>query len=66
MVDAKVKNRLQRGEDRYNSVLTENTVREARNLRKRGMKVKDIAKNLNVQPQTLGKAISGETWRHVV
>lgn len=66
MIDAKIKNRLQRGADRYNSVLTDEKVRHARKLRKDGQKVKDIAREMGVKPQTLAKAIRGKTWRHVV
>lgn len=66
MADARVKNRLQRGECRYNSVLTEDKVRKARALRSQGMKAKDIAKQMGVGYQTLLKAVNYKTWRHVV
>ncbi|MFP4104859.1 MAG: HNH endonuclease [Phycisphaerae bacterium] len=66
MVDARVKNRMQRGEARHNAVLSDDLVRKARRKRESGEKVKDIAAEIGVQPQTLGKAIKGETWRHVV
>lgn len=66
MRDAMFKGRLQRGSDRHNAVLDEEKVRLARAQRKAGQKVKDIARKLNVSPQTLGKAINGETWRHIV
>lgn len=65
MEDAQIKGRLQRGSDRYNAVLDEKKVRTARALKLAGVKVKDIAKQMKVKPQTLGKAINRETWRHI-
>lgn len=65
MQDAKIKGRLQRGVDRYNSVLTEDVVRRARTMRASGTPVKSIASHFNVAPQTIGKAILGQTWRHI-
>ena len=65
MIDARIKGRLQRGEDRYNSVLTENMVREARWLHANGAKIVGIAKRFGVNKTTIGNAIKGKTWRHV-
>ena len=66
MVDAQIKGRVQRGESRYNSVLNSDLVREARDRRENGEQVKSIARDMKIQPQTLGLAINRKTWRHVV
>lgn len=66
MRDAVIKNRVQRGEDRYNAVLTEEIVREARRQRQRGKMVKDIAQEMGVPSYTLAPAIRGKTWSHVL
>lgn len=66
MTDACVKNRMQRGEDRFNSVLNETIVREARQMHKNGMKITDIAKHFNIERTTIGNAIIRKSWRHVV
>jgi len=65
MKDAQIKGRIQKGEDRYNTVLNEEKVILARRLKKQGIRVVDIAKNLHVRPQTVGKAINKETWGHI-
>lgn len=65
MRDAQYKGRLQRGSDRYNAVLTESKVLEARARRQQGEKVNSIADDFGVNPQTLGKAINGKSWRHI-
>ena len=65
MIDAKIKNRLQRGEDRYNAVLTDEKVVTARKLHRNGEKIIDIAKKMGVSKTTLGLAIRGQTWRHI-
>lgn len=66
MIDAKVKNRLQRGADRHNAVLTAEIVREARKRKAEGEKIVDIAKSLGVGKTTLGNAIRAKTWSHIV
>ena len=66
MQDAMRKGRVQRGERRYNAVLTEGMVRMAREGHRQGRKISDIAKELGVHKTTLGKAINRETWRHIV
>ena len=66
MRDASIKGRLQKGESRHNAVLTEAKVRKAREMREQGMRVVDIAKQLDVGKTTLGCAIRRKTWRHVV
>ncbi len=65
MKDAQIKGRLQRGQDRHNSVLTPDIVRRARKLKGDGMKTKDIAARYGIKPQTMGKAINRHTWRHI-
>lgn len=65
MVDAMVKGRLQRGIDRYNAVLNEDIVREARKRHQDGEKIVDIAKDLGIGKTTLGNAIKRKSWRHV-
>lgn len=65
MRDAMIKGRLQRGEERYNSVLNEEIVRKARKLRDEGLLVKEIANRFGVEVHTMGNAIRRKTWRHV-
>lgn len=65
MQDAMIKGRLQRGEDRHNSVLTERMVKEARARHENGEMIKDIAKFFGVCKTTMGNAIKKRTWRHV-
>ena len=66
MQDARVKNRLRRGEACYNAILTEDIVRYARSERGKGRKVKDIAAELGVGKTTIGNAIREKSWRHIV
>lgn len=46
-------------------VLTEAVVRTARELRKLGAKIKDLAEQFGVRAATLGAAIRGATWAWV-
>ena len=66
MVDARVKGRLQRGEKRYNAVLTENDVRTIRKRKELGEKTIDIAKDYSAHIVTIRNAINGKTWSHIV
>jgi hypothetical protein len=66
MIDAMIKNRMQRGEDRYNAVLNQEKVIIARDLHRKGKKIIEIAAHLGVDKTTLGCAIRGKTWRHVL
>ncbi len=65
MRDAVRKNRLQRGTSHHAALLTEGIVVEARTRAANGERVKDLALEFGVRPQTLGKAILGESWGHV-
>lgn len=66
MEDARIKGRMQRGEDRHNAVLSVEKVKEARARHARGELIKDIAKDFGIGKSTLGNAIKRKTWRHVV
>ena len=63
MLDA---NRKVRGRDRYNAVLTEEIVREARALRAKGWTYKALQKHYGCGFITIYKAVVGITWSHVV
>lgn len=65
MVDAMIKGRMQRGEDRYNSVLSESMVRLARERYAKGEQITRIAASMGVGKTTLGCAIRKKTWRHL-
>ena len=66
MADMRAKGRSTRGEQMHNAKLTDEAVREARVLASTGVFQKDIAKGLGVGRRTIGKAIRGKTWQHVV
>jgi len=66
MMDTVIKGRVQRGVDRYNAVLTDEMVRLARRRHKNGERIIDIASDLGVGKTTLGNAIRGKSWRHVI
>lgn len=53
------------GEDHHKAVLTEEIVREARQLRVQGMSVDDIAERLDVNKGTIWMAIVLKTWQHI-
>lgn len=53
------------GENNSQSRLTEEKVKESRELRERGMSVKQIADYFEVSPPTIYRALRGETWGHV-
>lgn len=62
MNDALVKNRVQRGSDRHNTIFTEKDIVYIFNSSEMQ---KDIAKKYGVSPATIGKIKRRETWRHV-
>ena len=65
MQDCKQKGRLNIGENRPQSKLTEDNVREARQLRQLGWPWKKLAKKFNVSGNCIGLAVMGLTWSHV-
>lgn len=65
MQDAKEKRRINHGEDRPQSKLTENDVREARCLRQGGMGWMALAKKYDVAQWCIISAVTGKTWSHV-
>lgn len=62
MRDAKIKGRLQRGEDRWNAALTE---RDVRAIRLSAKTATSLATRYGVCRATITKIINRETWRHV-
>lgn len=63
--DMDERDRRQRGEDRPAAKLTEETVREARELSFRGETSVALAKKYGVSQATMHSAIKGKTWGHV-
>ena len=65
--DAISKNRIQRGEGRYNAVVTEEIVRQ---IRKDYIPFKfgyiKVAKKYGIKTRVVQKIIEGETWKHVI
>lgn len=66
MQDASIKRRINHGEDRPQSKLTENNVREARKLRMDGMAWRPLADRYGVAVNCIVSAVKGKTWSHVV
>ena len=65
MQDASIKGRINHGEDRPQSKLTENNVREARRLRAEGMAWRPLAARYGVALNCIVSAVTGKTWSHV-
>lgn len=57
--------RSNRGEGHGNSKLTNVIVEEAKILRRQGFSLKQIADNYGVCSTTIGRAITGKSWRHI-
>jgi hypothetical protein len=65
MIDASQKRRINHGEDRPQSKLTEDDVREARKLRQQGMGWRKLADKYGVVQYCIISAVTGKTWSHV-
>lgn len=65
MIDASKKGRINHGEDRPQSKLTDATVAEARRLRQDGISWRNLAANYGVTLHCMISAITGKTWAHV-
>ncbi len=65
MQDCKAKGRINRGEDRPQSKLTEDDVREIRRLRQGGMAWRALAEKYGVYHTCIVSAATGKTWSHV-
>lgn len=65
MQDCSQKRRINFGEDRPQSKLTEENVREARKLRQRGMAWRPLAAKFGVAMNCIISAVTGKTWSHV-
>ena len=67
IIDAFSKGRIERkkGEDHYNSKLTNEIVLEIKKLYKQGVPQKQIAKILNVNERTVNGIASGNSWKHI-
>ncbi len=65
MTDASEKRRINHGEDRPQSKLTEENVREIRRLRQSGMGWLKLAKKFGVNQSNIISAAMGKTWSHV-
>jgi DNA invertase Pin-like site-specific DNA recombinase len=64
------RDRWERGRSNIGSLhgmarLTEESVKEARKLRREGVPLKQIAIKLNVKYQTVVSATNGSRWKHV-
>lgn len=65
MKDCTVKQRINKGEDRPQSKLTEENVREIKDLKIRQFSYREIAKKYNVTPNAVVSIVRGITWSHV-
>ncbi len=63
--DAAERKRMVRGEAHHQSVLTETSVRSARQLRADGISYQRIADSLGVAKRTIWLCCNGRTWREV-
>lgn len=66
MRDAVERDRNAKGEKNGRSKLTEEKVREIRNMVSTGMQTKEIAKTLNISFETTKKVRERKTWKHVI
>jgi hypothetical protein len=55
-----------KGTQHANSILTDDDVREIRELLKTDMMIKDISKKFNIHYTVISKIKSGERWKHVI
>lgn len=60
--DMHAKGRGIRGENHHWTKLTEENVRAAREMRKRGLTWRELGEHFNVTPQAIYNAASGKTW----
>jgi hypothetical protein len=65
MVDASVKKRINHGEDRPQSKLTEAMVREMRQLRQQGWSWEQLVAKFGTTKNCIRSATLGQTWSHV-
>lgn len=66
MEDCVLKQRINKGVDRPQSKLTEENIREIKDLRKRHFSYRYIAKKYNVTPSAIFSAAKGIAWSHVI
>jgi hypothetical protein len=59
------KGRNQMGEDRHNAKLTNDKVREIRELRGEGVSQADLARRFQVNPATISGIVRRKDWKHV-
>lgn len=55
---------IERGEQRYNSKLDENTVVQMRTERANGATVQDLADKYDINVSTVGRICTGDAWTH--
>ena len=55
-----------RGERHYKAILTENIVRKMRDMRKDGMKVKEIAESFGFKEHVASDVLLGRCWKHII
>ena len=65
MRDAAAKGRVQRGESRYNSKLSESSVLQIRACSLRRGDLTKLASEFNVNQQTVGDVVRRRSWRHL-
>lgn len=53
------------GEKRANAKLTDETVKEAIELRAKGFTYVELSKHFNISRQTISRAVRGDTWKHL-
>lgn len=65
MKDMRQKGRHQYGESSHRARLTDNKVIWARRASRDGRSIRQIAEELGVSIRTAGRAVIGQTWRHL-
>lgn len=65
MRDAKKRNRIPKGEKRWNSKLCEKDIHKIKEIRNRGFSFIKIGNIFNVSKETVRSIIMGRTWSHL-
>lgn len=65
MDDMVAKGRSDKGESRFNAVLTETLVIDIRRRRSQGESIASIARSTGFNPSTVGAAANSQNWKHI-
>jgi hypothetical protein len=64
--EASARDRMQKGADRHNTSLTDETVREIRQALANGKTGQWVSQTYNIAPMTVSKIKHRQTWKHVI